>query len=144
MSRFAFHHFGDPAGPRRHGHHTVGQEHGLRDAVGDEDHGAPAPLRPARRQPARPPFPYLRVLEALRQDVLALRTRQVRASAKSVVMASDLWVSWNRLPGPVVLVDHAASIFRLRTDAPSGIMTGPGSLEKDPPSAGTSPASYRC
>jgi hypothetical protein len=51
-------------------------------------------------------------------------------------MASDLRVSWNRLPGPVVLVDHAASIFRLRTDAPSGIMTDRGSLEKDPPSAG--------
>ena len=43
-------------------------------------------------------------------------------------MASDLRVSWNRLPGPVVLVDHAASIFRLRTDAPGGIMTRPGVL----------------
>lgn len=31
-----------------------------------------------------------------REDVLALRIRQVRASVRSVVMASDLRVSWNR------------------------------------------------
>jgi hypothetical protein len=67
-----------------------------------------------------------------REDVLALRIRQVRASARSVVMASDLRVSWNRLPGPVVLAAHAASIFRLRTDAPGGIMTGPGVAGKGP------------
>ena len=47
-------------------------------------------------------------------------------------MASDLRVSWNRLPGPVILEGLAASIFRLCTDAPSGIMTGLGVAGKGP------------
>jgi len=33
------HDIGDAAGPRAHHHHPVGQQHGLGDGMGDEQHG---------------------------------------------------------------------------------------------------------